>query len=268
VIRRLLSCGLILALLLGSATLKAQEGQEGQDQAPSFLKNAPRVIVLQGAISRNMLRSLRERLTEEVKDAFPGGLIVFLDSPGGDGFAAMEMGELLRRAKAHVFVTGQCASACVLVLASGVVRVAAAYTVGLHRGRVTVSYADGKVKKELNPQIDLEAARVFREFETKAQQYLVRMGVDASLFETMQKFERRSVYRLNNQEMRQYGIVGIDPKYLPGVIRQFPSLAQSRVITADELTLRILRVPRRCGGLEIDKAAFVDCYQKSLLSPD
>jgi len=250
-------------MLLGSATLKAQEVQRPK---PALSKDATRVIVLQGTISQNMVRSLRESLPEEVVDTFPAGLIVFLDSPGGDGFAAMELGELLRRAKAHVFVTGQCASACVLVLASGVVRVAPAYTVGLHRGRVTVSYADGKVKKELNPQVDQEAARVFREFETKAQQYFVRMGVDESFFEKMQKFERRSVYRLNNQEMRQYGIVGFEPKYLRERVQWFSSLAHSQAITADELTQRVLRVSRRCGGLEIDKAAFVKCYRESLLS--
>jgi hypothetical protein len=261
---RLLAIGLFQVLWFCSASLSAQEGPaKAQDAA----QDTPRVIVVQGAISRNLLRSLRGVLREEASDIFPAGLIVLLDSPGGDGFAAMELGELLRRAKAHVFVTGQCASACVLVLASGVVRGAGAYTVGLHRGRVTVSYADGKVKQELQPQNDPEAARVFREFETAARQYLSRMGMSPLVFETMQKFERRSVYRLNNQEMRDYGVVGIEPQYLMERTQQFPLLTQSHGITPTELTDRVQRVPIRCGGLSADKIAFVECYRNALISP-
>jgi len=263
VISRLSSVCLLQILFFCNGSLNAQERQT---QEQDVLKDAPRVIVVQGAISRNLLRSLRGLLREDASDVFPAGLIVLLDSPGGDGFAAMELGELLRRAKAHVFVTGQCASACVLVLASGVVRGAAAYTVGLHRGRVTVSYADGKVKKELQPQNDLEAARVFREFEIAARQYLSRMGLSPLVFETMQKFERRSVYRLNNQEMRDYDVVGIEPQYLLERTRQFPLLTQSQGITPTELTHRVQRVPIRCGGLSADKIAFVECYRNALIN--
>ena len=260
---RLFSVCLLQILFFCSGSLEAREGQV---QAQKTMEDTPRVIAVQGAISRNLLRSLRGLLSKDLTDSFPAGLIVLLDSPGGDGFAAMELGELLRRAKAHVFVTGQCASACVLVLASGVVRGAGAYTVGLHRGRVTVSYADGKVKRELQPQNDPEAARVFREFETAARQYLSRMGLSPVVFETMQKFERRSVYRLNNQEMRDYGVVGVEPQYLIERTQQFPLLTQSNGITPIGFMQRIQRVPVRCAGLDRDKIAFVECYRNALIS--
>jgi hypothetical protein len=77
----------------------------------------------------------------------------------------MQIGRLLRKANAHVFVTGQCASACVFVLAAGVVRGAPAYTVGIHRGRITMSDANAKVIKEVDVNEDPAAKKILLDFE-------------------------------------------------------------------------------------------------------
>lgn len=63
---------------------------------------------------------------------------VFLDSPGGDLIAAMEIGKTLRRSHAWTIVSNykECSSACVFILASGVQRNAfEGAKLGLHRPR-------------------------------------------------------------------------------------------------------------------------------------
>lgn len=230
-------------------------------------ENQPRVLFLEGSISRTMERSVRQVLRGLGGEAFPAPLIVLLDSPGGDGMAAMAIGKMLRQAKAHVFVTGQCASACVFILAAGVVRTADAYSVGLHRGRVTISDADGKVQKELTPEQGSDAQKFLKRFEQEAAKYLTDMGIAPALFETMQKFERRSVYRLNTKEMVAFRLDGIDPEYLTQMMSKGLRLSTGRLLTPDELQRRIQRVPSYCGTYERQNTAFVECYRQSLTSP-
>jgi len=227
----------------------------------------PKVMFLEGAISKNMERSVRETVRTLKPNAFPTPLIVLLDSPGGDGMAAMAIGEMLRQVQAHVFVVGQCASACVFILAGGSVRVASAYTVGLHRGRVTISDADGKVKKELSTDKGSDAQQVLKEFERQAADYFLRMGMAATLFETMQRFERRSVYRLNTRELNDFGLEGVEPDYLAKVMERMPQQAAGGTLTAEEFWRRIRRIPTRCGIYERNQVAFVQCYRQNLIDP-
>jgi len=231
------------------------------------VSDLPQLIFLEGSISKNMERSVRQTLRTLKPDAFPTPLIVLLDSPGGDGMAAMAIGQMLRQVKAHVFVTGQCASACVFILAGGVVRAASAYSVGLHRGRVTISDADGKVKKELVPDKGSDAQQLLRKFERQAADYFLQMGMAATLFETMQKFERRSVYRLNTRELRDFGLEGAEPNYLAEVITRMPRLTAGRALTSEEFLRRIQRTPSRCDVYERKQAAFVQCYRENLADP-
>lgn len=243
----------------------AVEGRQLHNTEHPKEQSPPKVLLLHGAISRSMVELVHQTLRENVGQPFPADLIVLLDSPGGDGVAAMAIGELLRRTKAHVFVTGQCASACVFILAAGVVRGADAYTVGLHRGRVTVSRADGSVKRELDVAQDANALKFLRDFENKAIDYFLRMGMSAEVFKTMQKFERRTVYRLNTEEMRRYKLVGIEPSYLAEWMKKIPLSVSLGALSAREFVRRVERTPSRCGLYEKDAQDFVECYRENLL---
>src|SRR5262249_54300246 len=101
-------------------------------------------IEIQGRIGKavaseavKLIRSIRPDVDE---------LTVFLSSPGGDVFAAMELGEEIRRqwALTSVDEDGECFGACVLVLAAGVSRTPASANVGLQR----MSFAQKDVAKK------------------------------------------------------------------------------------------------------------------------
>ena len=165
------------------------------------IANAPQkqivLMGIQGQISKQVLERVRQSIGRVQGDPIPAGLIVLLDSPGGDGNAAMAIGRLLRAANAHVFVTGQCASACIFLLASGVVRSAAAYSVGIHRGRITISDANAKVIQEVNIEENPKAKAALLQFEGLALNYFQEMGMSDALFPLMQAHQLKGVYRMS-----------------------------------------------------------------------
>ena len=230
---------------------------------------ADRVVVIgiQGTISKNILGSIRQALSKVRGDAIPAGLIILLDSAGGDGVAAMEIGRLLRKANAHVFVTGQCASACILVLASGVVRAAPAYSIGVHRGRITVSDANAKILKEVDINTNPAAKRLLENFEKTVPVYFSEMGMPPDLFMVMQSHEYKGVYRLSSEEIVFYGLSGFDPDYLSKRAQQFAEFKGPYRMDKDELHRRTLKVASRCAEFDHEHTAFINCYKKVLKDP-
>ena len=59
------------------------------------------VMTITGRISKKTLETVRASAPKPKGDPIPAGLIVLLDSSGGDGVVAMEIGRMLRAAKAH-----------------------------------------------------------------------------------------------------------------------------------------------------------------------
>lgn len=225
------------------------------------------VIGIRGPISINTLTSLKQALPKVNGDPIPAGLIVLLDSAGGDGVVAMEIGRLLRKANAHTFVTGQCASACILVLASGVVRAAPAYTIGIHRGRITVSDNSGKILKEIDIKNNPAAKRQLESFEKTLPAYFAEMGLPPDLFLAMQAHEYKGVYRLSHQEIIFYGLSGFDSNYLAQRAQLFEELKGSYHMDKDELHRRTLKVATRCAEYDQQHTAFIQCYKNVLKDP-
>ena len=225
------------------------------------------VIGIQGPISKNTLASLKQALPKVKGDPIPAGLIVLLDSAGGDGMAAMEMGRLLRKANAHTFVTGQCASACILVLASGVVRSAPAYTIGIHRGRITVSDNNAKIIKEVDVNSNPSAKRLLENFESSLSSYFAEMGMPPDLFLAMQSHQYKGVYRLSSQEIVLYGLSGFDSNYLAQRAQLFEEIKGPYHMDKNELHRRTLKVASRCAEFDQQHTAFIQCYKKVLKDP-
>ncbi len=223
-----------------------------------------RVVVtsLKGLISKNALERLKQSITQVRGDPIPAGLIILLDSQGGDGVAAMQIGRLLRASNAHIFVTGQCSSACIFVLAGGVVRVAPSYSVGIHRGRITLSDANAKVIQELDANESAAAKSALQAFERQAPLYLSDMGISAALFPLMQSHQMKGVYRLSASEMAKTGLVGFDKVYLQSRAGLYEKAPYQ--IDADELERRTMRVASRCSGFEKQRLEFVRCYTETL----
>jgi hypothetical protein len=192
---------------------------------------------------------------------------VLLDSPGGDGIAAMKIGEILRANKAHVFVTGQCASACIFVLASGVVRGAPAYTVGIHRGRITKTDENAKILEEVDVKSNPQAKALLERFEKAVPVYFSQMGMPPELFQAMQSHQYKGVYRLSTEEIVFYGLSGFESQYLDLRTELYEKMQGPYRMDKDELHRRTLKVASRCAEFDQKHTAFINCYQQVLKDP-
>ena len=225
------------------------------------------VVGVKGQISKNALEKLKLSIGQVSGDPIPAGLIVLLDSPGGDGVAAMQMGRLLRKANAHVFVTGQCASACIFVLASGVVRVAPSYSVGIHRGRVTMSDSNAKIIKEVDLTDNPQARAALQHFESQAPLYFAEMGMSPELFPLMQSHQLKGVYRLSSTEIAKTKLSGFDGAYLQQRAAFYRKQTGPYRMDEDELKSRTQKVASRCSGFEKHHTEFISCYKQTLREP-
>jgi hypothetical protein len=258
-----------------SATQKAVQVQKptagipNQAQANSPSANQGRVMVigLKGQISKNALEKVKQSIGQVSGDPIPAGLTVLLDSSGGDGVAAMQIGRLLRKANAHVFVTGQCASACIFVLASGVVRVAPSYSVGIHRGRVTMSDANAKIIKEVDINDNPAAKAALQHFETQAPIYFAEMGMSPELFPFMQAHQLKGVYRLSSAEISKTKLSGFEKAYLEQRVAFYQSQTGPYKMDESEFKSRTMKVASRCSGFERHHTEFIKCYKETLREP-
>lgn len=225
------------------------------------------VMAIKGQISKKVLESVRGSIGNVSGDPIPAGLIVLVDSPGGDGVAAMKIGEILRANHAHVFVTGQCASACIFILASGVVRGAPAYTVGIHRGRITKTDANAKILEEIDIKTNPQARELLERFEKAVPIYFAQMGMPPDLFQAMQSHQYKGVYRLNNEEIIFYGLSGFEPNYLDARAALYEKMTGPYHMDKDELHRRTLKVASRCAEFDQKHTAFINCYKQVLKDP-
>lgn len=281
------SSGFVLIItILFFASTKPVCGQEPETNSivkpnVAVTPNQIRVVFIKGTISRKLLETIRQRFgaNPNIENAgsanlyeppnpepFPAGLIVLLDSKGGDGMAAMEIGRILRRAQAHVFVTGECSSACVFILASGVMRGAPTFSVGIHQGRITLSSDAGVIKKEVDIKEDPKAKALLAKFEVMAKAYFAEMGIPNEFFQAMQDHSTRGVYRLTSQEITLYGLNGFDEDYLTQRVNFYQSRkGRWTQLDKDELYRRTSKVASECAPFDSKQQEFVNCYKKVLL---
>lgn len=258
----------IVGLLMALSPLYA--AAQEHSAAPSGLQPPkPRVVVMtiKGSISRNLVDKVKQSLAQTQGDPVPAGFIVLIDSKGGDGIAAMKIGRLLRDANAHVFVNGDCASACVFILASGVVRGASAYSVGIHQGRVTISDDNAKVIREVDLSQDPKAKQAFDRFELAAAGYLAEMGIPPDFYQTMKAHKLKGVYRLSYEELVFYNLNGMDEQYWKHRAAFYERQTGPYRMNKDELHRRTLRVGQVCAAGAPDQNAFVQCYKDTLKDP-
>lgn len=134
-------------------------------------------------------------------------ILLSLNSPGGNVAAAMQIGEEVRKRGAWTMVDDDsaCASACPLILAAGVRRIAAEHRVGIHR-----PYFEPSMFASLSREA-ASAKYEARSREVKA--YLSRMGMPDELFELMLRQPSDGVLWLDNFQLTRLGLEGNDPAY-------------------------------------------------------
>ncbi|MDG3039904.1 hypothetical protein [Roseicyclus marinus] len=216
------------------------------------------VLRLDGPISQAMARDTAAA-ADRIAAAPEGRIvIVLLGSVGGDAHAAMQIGTILRQLEAHVFVTSRCDSACLFILASGVLRHAPAFSIGIHRAQII--RAEAGLDPGAAPPVDPDTERAaMARFEAEALAYLDTMGVDPGLLPLMQGIDTIHVRRLPESDLIAMGLLGMDDAYLASILaRMLPDFraAQGRVAIA----ARVRSIGSQCG-LHFDRTAdFVECH--------
>jgi ATP-dependent protease ClpP protease subunit len=125
-----------------------------------------------------------------------------LNSSGGDIYAAMEIGKLIRKARGECVVPKgeKCYSACVFVLAGAVKRFVAG-EVGIHR-----PYSTYVGKRDYE-----STQNEYRRTETAVRVYLREMNLPAQLFEAMVVVPPEKIRILSDKELEAFGLSGTDP---------------------------------------------------------
>lgn len=193
--------GIVLALLAVCAPVGAQ--------AP--VADPVYVIEVKGPIQPSLVETLRQGLAKVNRERRPAGAIVILDSHGGDGLAAIEAGRLLREARAHVFVRGRCASACLFLFAGGEVRAAPDGAIGMHRARITRRIGDGPATPVAAGE-DARAARLLEEGNRRVQAYFDEMGFGPALYEAMMQVPAEETRTLTRAELAGLGLLTDDAR--------------------------------------------------------
>jgi hypothetical protein len=175
---------------------------------------------------------------------------IYLDSKGGDVYAAMKIGRAIRgdpNNAVGVLRPSECLSSCVFILAGGDQRLRWG-TIGIHRPYLVTPTSD-----------DAALKRWFEKLSIDAKTYLREMNVKEALFDDMVAIPPENVRIFNSeQEMDHYGLLQLDP-----VTDEKITSLQMRnygIATKSEFYERKRKLNQECNNLPTDQ--FASCYNK------
>ncbi len=158
---------------------------------------------------------------------------LWLDSPGGDMDAAMDMGRILDRNTVAAFVdkNSSCLSACVLVAMGAESRVIGG-KVGIHR------------PYSLEPSDDYARVEAsYRKLQKRVRQYVADLDFPAQLYDEMMAVPPEDVKLLSAAELKKYYLEGRTPAKEDSVDSAY---AKHYGITKQEWLQRKVRI-QACG---------------------
>lgn len=164
------------------------------------------------------------------------GAIVTIASPGGNVDVAMNIGRIIRAKAWAVTVPddGQCASACVLLLAAGVQRII------YERARVTIHrpYLDGELENDGAYDAN------YKRMVDSLNKYFLEMNIPIELGSRMMAIPPHRPEDLSEKDLKRYMLSGTDPAY-----EQKQSSKESRElgITVSELNKRKAVAEQLCS---------------------
>ncbi len=247
-------------MLCAALSAAAQVPQPAPAQGPAKAHGI-RVVELRGVINQTAVSKLRGVFESVDPAKFPAGAIVLIDSPGGDGLAAIEIGRMVRAAQAHVFVRSRCDSGCVYVLAAGVVRgVARDGAIGIHSARLT-TFVRGIGVVDINSASNPNAAAALEAGNRRSREYFSEMGLPDGLFAAMNATPADRMRRLDLAELPALGLTGFDPDYLAV---HAPAAARVYGISEQDYERRTLSVAGHCLEAKVTPNQFVSCYRRVL----
>jgi len=229
--------GLLAAVLLaiGGGGQLVIAAQAAEPTAPMTVKVGPRsgsgafqdteLVYLDGRIDAGAPDRLSKALS-----GISGKIAIWLNSPGGNLFAGMQLGRIIREygASTHIInsgtlLPGECYSACALAFLGGVYRFndnGARY--GVHRASLPVDRATGE--HDLGQELSAAIGSYMRE-----------MGVDAHLLELWAKAAPDEMYVLSRREAKDLRVVndGREPPEWSSAPFPGGTMLQGRQATAD-----------------------------------
>lgn len=131
-------------------------------------------------------------------------ITVFLNSTGGDLYAAMAVGRAIRKsentAAVAVMDDAKCYSACVFILAAGEQRIRRG-SIGIHRPYSSAPSSDAR-----------QAEQWFSKISADSKAYLREMRVREALFDDMVNISPSQIHIFQStSEMDRYGLIKMDP---------------------------------------------------------
>jgi len=154
---------------------------------------------------------LKARITKcpEIKNDLAAlGAHYGINSRGGDVAAAMAIGRILRRERAHLMVDDYCISSCVLILAGAVDRyIGRSAVVGIHRPYLAGTTAQRLMTTEQVEQVKSVYGNILQDIRA----YLREMNISERLADDMLTIEPERSRTLNQAELKGYGLATSDP---------------------------------------------------------
>ena len=260
---------LVSAIAIGaaSASALAEEAQVWDQVRCNYLGGPPVPPVpgfsvkpcdfelhISGPISAAMVGAVQAGLAHmDVQFARSGllGLVIHLNSSGGDVEAAMTIGRLLRKHSSPVTVDGTetCVSACVFILAGAITREIYG-RVGIHRPYLETSNkapTEAVVKEKIDQTQEIIRA------------YFKEMNISERLSNDMMTIPSDQVRYLTTDDLVNYGIGPIDP-----VKKETWELEAAQRLGLDRLEYmrRRDRQHRECDGTGMDSKQSSECYDR------
>jgi hypothetical protein len=191
-------------------------------------------IVADGKISSETPKLFREFLSDK-KIKKGARYEVYLNSPGGNLIAGIELGEIIREfgfgtrvassikngAKLNNYElenegVGRCYSACSFAFLGGKWRIAADRTLGVHQ-YYRAEFLKDAFAKNFNA-LDLSKEQVIAGILAD---YVVRMGIDARFLTLASKASPYEMYLLSLSELKQFEIVWNDQEYADWIFHPY-----------------------------------------------
>ncbi|KRH78835.1 hypothetical protein FERRO_18330 [Ferrovum sp. JA12] len=216
-----------------------------------------KTLTIKGTIDEKMYKKLLLLDLNNTLSTYPAGLIVLINSPGGDVYSAMKIGKLLRSKNAQVFVTNRCDSACILVFAGGVIRDAQELSLGIHRFTININ----NNKKELAANLSVLSSHYSIITANKIKNYLDIMGVNKSLFYEMEKTPSESIDKLSRERAKKFNLIGYDPHYITS---KSTSIKNQKNINVEHYLFKLNFIASECINSKVTNNTFLRCYSTLL----
>jgi hypothetical protein len=161
------------------------------------------VLKVQGSIKKTDHEDFQKALDQIKNENYKIKLnSVVLNTKGGNVEAAIAIGKTIRKERLNSYVGPKdiCASACIYILSSGVIRMAYG-EVSVHRGTHHEDYPIEKIEEALKT-VDLEKHN-----------HLFEMGMTTQLVDAIRVTPNWTIWTLDEKEKRRWGVHGVERLY-------------------------------------------------------